>query len=129
VADLAGEQDSPYRAIVVHSDTIGCLVRGFNNGRLAVSPVGNFSARFAEGACVLILTDDTLQSYTGTILPLKASGHRWGPDVDSQPVGWDHVEVRIDERCTPRPKPRRWGYDWETSSPSTRCRRSPRPAT
>lgn len=34
---------------------------------------------------------------TGTVLPLKASGHRWGEEVDIQPVGWEHVEVRVDE--------------------------------
>src|SRR5690606_14527869 len=44
-------------------------------------------------------TDDLDRSYTGTILPLLASGHAFGDEVDSQPVGWDHVEVRIDELC------------------------------
>jgi peptidase M42 family hydrolase len=88
------------RAVVAHADTIGCMVRELkDNGRLAVVPIGTHSARFAEGSRVMVLTDDLDQSYTGTILPLLASGHAFGDDVDSQPVGWDHVEVRIDELC------------------------------
>jgi len=88
------------RAIVVHADTIGCMVRELkDNGRLALVPVGTHSARFAEGARVTIFSDDVEGNYkhTGTILPLKASGHRFGDEVDEQGVGWDYVEVRVDE--------------------------------
>jgi peptidase M42 family hydrolase len=87
------------RTIVVHGDTIGCMVRELkDNGRLAVVPVGTHSARFAEGARVTIFVDDLEQgTYTGTVLPLLASGHRYGDDVDTQGVGWDQVEVRVDE--------------------------------
>ena len=88
------------RAIVVHADTIGCMVRELkDNGRLAVVPVGTHSARFAEGARVTIFSDDLGGDYrhTGTILPLKASGHRFGDEVDEQGVGWEFVEVRVDE--------------------------------
>ncbi|MBJ7453154.1 MAG: osmoprotectant NAGGN system M42 family peptidase [Blastococcus sp.] len=88
------------RAIVVHADTIGCMVRELKeNGRLALVPVGTHSARFAEGARVTIFSDDVEGDYkrTGTILPLKASGHRFGDEVDEQGVGWDYVEVRVDE--------------------------------
>jgi len=31
------------------------------------------------------------------VLPLKASGHAYGDEVDTQGVGWDHVELRVDE--------------------------------
>ena len=92
--------DAPDRAIVVHADTIGCMVRELKgNGRLALVPVGTHSARFAEGARVTIFSDDVEGDYkhTGTILPLKASGHRFGDEVDEQGVGWDNVEVRVDE--------------------------------
>jgi peptidase M42 family hydrolase len=88
------------RAIIVHADTIGCMVRELKaNGRLAIVPVGTHSARFAEGARVTIFSDDVDGDYrhTGTILPLKASGHRFGDEVDEQGVGWDFVEVRVDE--------------------------------
>ena len=98
IADLEGEQDTPDRAVVVHADTIGCMVKELKaNGRLRVVAVGTFSARFAEGARVQIFTDDPLVVYTGTILPLMASGHTYGDEVDTQGIGWAHVEVRVDE--------------------------------
>lgn len=99
IAGLSGEQDSPDRAVLVHSDTIGCMVKRVkDNGRLQISSIGTFSARFAEGARVLIFSDDPDLTYTGTVLPLKASGHTYGDEVDTQRVAWEQVEVRIDER-------------------------------
>lgn len=101
IADLEGEQDTPDRAIVVHADTIGCMVKELkDNGRLRVIPVGTFSSRFAEGARVHVFTDDPDVCYSGTILPLLASGHTFGDEVDSQPISWAQVEVRVDEPVT-----------------------------
>src|ERR1700738_1601786 len=55
MAELAGESETTDRALVVHSDTIGCMVRRLkDNGRLELFPVGTFSARFAAGARVRI---------------------------------------------------------------------------
>lgn len=102
-AELPGESPTTDRAIVVHADTIGCMVRELKeNGRLLLIPVGTFSARFATGARVRILPDDTDVSYTGTVMPLKASGHAFGDEIDTQPTDWDHVEVRVDQRVTSR---------------------------
>jgi peptidase M42 family hydrolase len=98
LAELPGERAGADRAVVVHADTIGAMVkRCKENGRLELVPVGNHSARFAEGARVTIFVDDLDHTYTGTVLPLRASGHRYGEEVDTQGVGWDHVEVRVDE--------------------------------
>ena len=69
--------------------------------------MGTHSARFAEGGRVTILTDDPDRTYTGTILPLLASGHAFGDAVDTQPAGWEHVEVRVDEPCARRGRPGR----------------------
>lgn len=89
------------RAIVVHTDTIGGMVKELKaNGRLEIKPIGTHSARFAEGAHVRVFTDDLERIITGQILPLKASGHRYNDDVDVQGVGWQQVEVRIDERVS-----------------------------
>ena len=91
------------RAVVVHSDTIGCAVRSIRpNGRLALVPIGTHSARFSEGARVTVYTDTPGNTVTGTILPLKASGHAYGDEVDTQGVGWDHVELRLDAHATSR---------------------------
>jgi putative aminopeptidase FrvX len=98
VAQLHGEEYKAAKAIVVHADTIGCMVKRLKeNGRLQVVPVGTFSARFAEGARVRIFTDDKDRNYTGTVLPLKASGHTYGDEVDIQKVAWEQIEVRVDE--------------------------------
>lgn len=94
-ATLPGEISSPDRAVVTHVDTLGAMVKALKpNGRLAVVPVGTWSARFAEGARVSVFTDNTI--YRGTLLPLKASGHTYDSEIDSQPVSWDNMEVRID---------------------------------
>ena len=102
-AELAGESVTTDRAVVVHSDTIGCMVRELkDNGRLELVPVGTFSARFAAGARVRIFIDDPDEFITGTVMPLKASGHAFGDEIDTQPTDWEHVEVRIDRRVSTR---------------------------
>ncbi len=94
-ATLPGRQQSPARAVVAHLDTLGAMVRELKpNGRLGIKPVGTWSSRFAEGARVSIFTDTSI--YRGTILPLLASGHVYDEAVDTQPISWDQVEVRID---------------------------------
>jgi peptidase M42 family hydrolase len=97
-ASLPGVRSRPDRAIAVHADTIGCMVQRIkDNGRLEVTPLGTHSARFAEGAHVSVFTDTPGLVYTGTVLPLKSSGHNYGDEVDTQGVGWPIVEVRVDE--------------------------------
>lgn len=102
-AELAGESPTIDRALVVHADTIGAMVRGLkDNGRLELVPVGTFSARFAAGARVRIIIDDPGEIITGTVLPLKASGHAFGDEIDTEPTDWDHVEVRVDRKVSTR---------------------------
>ena len=93
---VAGRSDEPARAVVAHLDTLGANVRALkDNGRLRLLPIGTWSSRFAEGARVTVFTDT--RRLRGTILPLMASGHAFNQGVDTQPVSWDHVELRIDE--------------------------------
>jgi peptidase M42 family hydrolase len=101
-ANLSGVQKSPDRAIVTHVDTLGAMVKGLkDNGRLEIVPIGTWSSRFAEGARCIVYSASGGR-YRGTILPLKASGHVYNDDVDTMPVSWDNVEVRLDERVTTR---------------------------
>lgn len=89
------------RAIVSHLDTLGATVKMIkDNGRLELVPIGTWSARAAEYVRCTIFSDEG--SFRGTILPLKASGHTFNQEVDTQPVGWQHVEVRIDADCYDR---------------------------
>lgn len=83
------------RAIVSHVDTLGAQVKALkDNGRLAIVPIGHWSSRFAEGARCTIFSEKG--TYRGSILPLKASGHTFNKEIDTQPVSWDNVEVRVD---------------------------------
>ena len=95
-ATIEGNDHAPNRALVSHLDTLGAMVRHLKpNGRLALMPIGTWSSRFAEGARVTIFTDKG--SHRGTILPLKASGHVYHDEIDTQPVSWDQLEIRVDE--------------------------------
>ncbi|MGE6784547.1 osmoprotectant NAGGN system M42 family peptidase [Ensifer adhaerens] len=94
-ARRAGTVERPARGIVSHLDTLGAQVKALkDNGRLELVSIGHWSARFAEGARVSIFS--TKGTYRGTILPLKASGHTFNDEIDTQPTGWQHVELRID---------------------------------
>ena len=97
-AELPGKRHTPDRAVAVHVDTLGAMVKEIkDNGRLAVVAVGHWSSRFAEGARVTVHGDDG-KSWRGTILPQKASGHTYNAEIDSQPVDWVQLEVRLDAR-------------------------------
>lgn len=90
-----GAATRPARGIVSHLDTLGAQVKALkDNGRLELVSIGHWSARFAEGARVSIFS--TKGTYRGTILPLKASGHTFNEEVDTQPTGWRRVELRVD---------------------------------
>jgi peptidase M42 family hydrolase len=97
-ACVKGTARQPARAIIAHVDTIGAQVSALkHNGRLQIVPVGHWSSRFAEGARCMLLTRNA--TYRGTILPLKASGHVYAEEIDSQPVSWENVELRLDVRA------------------------------
>ncbi len=99
-ATLSGAHYSPRRAIAAHLDTLGAMVKNLkDNGRLSIVPIGFWSARFAEGAKCTIHSDDG-RIFRGTILPLKASGHTYNEEIDSQPSNWSNLELRIDEVCS-----------------------------
>ncbi|MEM8856510.1 MAG: osmoprotectant NAGGN system M42 family peptidase, partial [Pseudomonadota bacterium] len=98
-ARLPGKSPHGARAMIAHLDTIGAQVKGLKpNGRLELVPVGTWSSRFAEGARATVFS--AKGAYRGTILPLKASGHTFNEEVDTQPVAWNNVELRIDALVT-----------------------------
>ena len=88
---------SPACAIVAHLDTLGAMVREVKaNGRLAIAPIGTWSSRWAEGGRVTVFTERA--RYRGSVLPLMASGHVYNEAIDSQPINWEQLELRVDER-------------------------------
>ncbi len=92
---------APRRAVAAHLDTLGAMVTELKaNGRLSLRNTGTWAARFAEGARVTVFSDNA--THRGTILPLKAAGHRFNTDVDTQPADWDNLEIRIDAELQSR---------------------------
>lgn len=109
-ATLGGRAHAFERALAVHLDTLGAMVRELkSNGRLGISPIGTWSSRFAEGGRVTIFTDK--RPMRGTVLPLKASGHVFDVEINSQPVSWDNVEVRVDMACRDATALRQAGFE------------------
>jgi peptidase M42 family hydrolase len=107
---LPGRDSKGARAIVSHVDTLGAQVKSIKaNGRLELVSIGTWSARFAEGARATIFSEKG--TYRGTILPLKASGHTYGDDVDKLPVGWPFIELRIDAYTTTLEETRKIGIE------------------
>lgn len=94
-ACLRGAAPGSARALVTHVDTLGAQVKRIKEtGRLELVPIGHWSSRFAEGARCTVFGEEA--QARGTILPLKASGHTFNEEVDSQPVAWTQVELRLD---------------------------------
>ena len=109
-ARLDGKEPKPARAFVSHLDTLGTQVKALkDNGRLELVPVGHWSARFAEGARTTIFSESG--AYTGTILPIRASGHTYNDGIDTLPVGWDYVELRVDAYSKGKSDLQRLGID------------------
>ncbi|MBB4003149.1 MAG: osmoprotectant NAGGN system M42 family peptidase [Aurantimonas endophytica] len=105
-----GSRRASARAIVSHLDTLGAQVKRLKeNGRLELVPIGHWSARFAEGARVTVFSE--AGTYRGTILPLKASGHTYNDEIDSLPVGWDYIELRVDALARDRTELDRLGIE------------------
>lgn len=90
-------RSSPACAIVSHLDTLGAMVREIKpNGRLGLMPIGTWSSRWAEGGRVTLFTETG--RHRGSVLPLFASGHVYNEAIDTQPVNWDQLELRVDEK-------------------------------
>lgn len=94
VVRRGGRRDGA-RALVAHIDTLGAQIKRLkDNGRPDLVPIGHWSPRFAEGARATVFSE--AGAYRGTILPLKASGHTFNEEIDTQPVTWENLELRID---------------------------------
>jgi len=107
---LKGRRYSPDRAIAVHLDTIGAIVREIHaNGRVGLAPVGCWSSRFAEGSRVSLFTDHGV--LRGSVLPLLASGHAFNTQVEQLPISWDHVELRLDAITSSKEETRALGVE------------------
>jgi len=96
IAKITGRDSSNARAIVNHIDIIGASITELkDDGRLSLMPVGTWSSRFAEGGRVTVFGKN--KAHRGQVLPLLASGHAFNEAVDSLPIDWSSVEIRLNE--------------------------------
>ena len=97
IAYVKGKDSNYKKMISAHVDTLGAVVKKVKkNGRLEITNAGGFAWGSVEGENVTIHTLSE-KTYTGTILPIKASVHVYGDAVKEMPRTEETMEVRIDE--------------------------------
>ena len=91
------ENDSP-RGLTAHADTLGAMVKEIkSNGRLKMTRIGGFAWNTVEGEGCTVFTSQG-ESFRGSILLTKASGHVHGSQVNDLKRDDDNIEVRLDAR-------------------------------
>ena len=86
------------RALTAHVDTLGAMVQRLkSDGRLLLTPIGNFDWHSIETEGCTVFTGDG-RAYRGSILPLKASVHIYGPEARQLERVAENYEVRLDAR-------------------------------
>ena len=102
VATFTGKTDNNARVITAHIDTLGAVVRRIKpNGRLKVVQIGGFAWGSVEGENAVVKTADG-RTYTGSLLPEKASVHVYSDAVRDTLRTDDTVEIRLDELVSSR---------------------------
>ena len=97
IAYVKGKDSNYKKMISAHVDTLGAVVKKVKkNGRLEITNVGGFAWGSVEGEHVTIHTLAE-KTYTGTILPIKASVHVYGDVAREMPRTEETMEIRIDE--------------------------------
>ncbi len=94
---LPGRQHCPKRAVASHPRH----PRRHGQGPQTQWPTGALAHRLlvlalCRGRARTIYAD--FGNLRGTVCPSKASGHTFNKEIDTQPVDWTQVEVRLDER-------------------------------
>ena len=85
IAYIKGEDSNYKKMISAHVDTLGAVVKKIKkNGRLEVTNVGGFAWGSVEGENVTIHTISG-KTYSGTLLPIKASVHVYGDVAREMP--------------------------------------------
>ena len=97
IAYVKGKDSNYKKMISAHVDTLGAVVKKVKkNGRLEITNVGGFAWGSVEGEHVTIHTLSE-KTYTGTILPIKASVHVYGDVAREMPRTEETIDIRIDE--------------------------------
>lgn len=100
IGTIKGECDDDQVLVAAHIDTLGAVVKEIKqNGRLKITNVGGFAWQAVEGENVFITTLDD-KTFTGTLLPEKASVHIHSDETRNLTRTQDLMEIRIDENVT-----------------------------
>ncbi|WP_407656701.1 M42 family metallopeptidase [Lysinibacillus yapensis] len=99
IAKVDGQNGSAHRLLTAHTDTLGAMVKEIKaSGRLKLSMIGGFKWNAVEGEYCTIHTADG-QKIRGTILLHETTVHVYNqPDTIKRDE--NHIEVRIDEKCS-----------------------------
>ena len=109
IATWAGQATDCPRALTAHVDTLGAMVQEIkDNGRLKLTQIGGYAWNSVEGEGCTVMTADR-QSWSGTILPKKASVHVHGQEMREMERTGENMEVRLDARTTSEDETRELG--------------------
>ncbi len=93
---VPGTAGGPALAVSGHVDTLGAMVRSTNDdGTLRLTPLGGYMLQSIENEYCHVHTRDG-KTYSGTVLPKKASVHVYA-DARDQKRDEEHYVVRLDE--------------------------------
>jgi len=102
ILTVPGASELHPRAVAVHVDTLGAMVREVkNNGRLLLTQLGGYSWHAVEGENVSVLSVATGNRYSGTIQTDHPSAHT-SRAVREAKREEDTIEVRLDIRTASR---------------------------
>lgn len=97
IVTIPGIDDANQKLVNAHIDTLGAVVKEIkDNGRLRLINTGGYAWGAYEGEYLTIHTHSG-KTYSGTLLPTKASVHIYGDEVRNDPRNAQTMEVRIDE--------------------------------
>ena len=111
LATWPGKSAQAARAVAVHTDTLGAMVKEIKtNGRLVLTKVGGYAWNTVEGEGCTVFAQDG-ERLRGSLLIEKASTHVYGKKVGATPREDEHMEVRLDARTTSRKETRALGIE------------------
>lgn len=93
---LPGRGGGSARAVASHIDTLGAMVKRIKKtGRLELSNLGGFDWATVEGAECKVHSFNG-QTFSGTVVNIKQSGHVHGPDLRELKRSAKTMELRLD---------------------------------
>ena len=100
VAKWPGNEPEEARALTVHLDTLGAMVKEIKiSGRLKLTQIGRFAWNTIEGETCSVITKSG-EKFRGTVLIHQSSSHVYGKEVSEAQRDEGNMEVRLDARTT-----------------------------